>query len=205
MVWENRVWQVLLSLVMLAGLGLVLVGCDSVGTRYPLSADPQPIDVEQFEGAWMMENDVIHIHYDSQGVARMAGVEWDDQADAFKLNQAEIIVAEGAGHNYISLGIAEDEAAEAGKFDEYMLVQYYFTDEPDMVIWMPVSGAFAEAVESGKLKGEITKGEMSTSVLLTDSGETIIKFLDDPENDDLFQYREPLILRKISKSEVKDK
>ena len=202
---ENRVWQVLLSLVMLAGLGLVLVGCDSVGTRYPLSADPQPIDAEQFEGAWMVDNDVIHIHYDSQGVARMAGVEWDNETDSFKLNEAEIIVAEGEGHNYMSVGIADDEAAEAGKVEEYLLVQYYFTDEPDMVIWMPISGAFVAAVESGKLKGEITKGEMSSSILLTDSGETIIKFLDDPENDDLFEYREPMILRKISKSGVKDK
>ncbi|MCP4709531.1 MAG: hypothetical protein GY869_12965 [Planctomycetes bacterium] len=198
---EDRVWQVFL--VMMSGL--ILVGCETVGTKYPLSAEPQPIDAEQFEGAWMVDDSVIHIHFDSKGVARMAGVEWDEQADAFKLNEAEIIVAEGDRHNYMSLGIVEDESKGPGGESQYMLLQYYFTEAPDMVIWTPVSGAFAEAVESGKLKGEITKGEMSSSVLLTDSGSVIVEFLDDPENGDLFEYREPMILRKITKSKVKDK
>jgi hypothetical protein len=168
-------------------LALVVAGCSSVMTQYPLSAQPKPVDKDKFEGIWI--EGPIHVHFASNGVARIAAVEWGE--DQFGLFQGEMIVTEGKKDNFISVRIEAESA--------WHLRQYKFTVNDDLLVWEPNSDAFAVAIETNLLLGSVQKSSMGTpNVEVTDSPDEMLDFLNDPERRDLFNYRNPQVLRRIA-------
>ena len=91
----------------LFGLAIIVAaGCSSVTTQQPLSSDPKPIDHEAFEGAWQADDQILHIRFSSDGVAHIAGIGWED--NQFRMEQGEVIVAEGDKHNFLSARFREE-------------------------------------------------------------------------------------------------
>jgi len=181
----------LLPLFLLLAL-LVGSGCSSVQTTHPLSSDPKPIDKEKFEGAWLFEEGIINVKFAEDGVAKFVALKWKN--DTFLLIQAEAIVAEGENSNYISFRILEGD----GKSELYFFSQYQFTDDGDLIMWFPNISEFEKMVESKRLQGVVDKSEYSTDIHIKNEPESLLKIIDDPDNMKLFEYRNPMILKKIA-------
>lgn len=182
-------------MLLLVAAMLVAPGCSSVKTTQPLSSNPEPIDQDKFEGVWLLDDSVVHVQFSSNGVAKIAGLEWED--DRFQINRAEAIVTKGNKHNFISLRCQEDD----GKWDGYYFLPYKFTHQGDLVLWPPVPGAFEGMIEKKKLQGIVKKDEYTTAITITNAPARLLEVIDDPDNLNLFNYREPTILKKVAEND----
>ena len=180
-------------IALLSGVILLLsVGCSAVTIKDPLSENPEPIDQEKFEGTWLMDDEVFHVKFGSNGVAQIAGMEWE--SNQFHIVHAEVIVTKGDKHNFLSVRVQED-----GEWmDEYFFLSYIFSENGDLVVWSPDVDMFEDKIENGHLQGVITEGKYSTHVSITNSPLKLLKLINDPENMKLFEYGDPTIIRKIS-------
>ena len=169
----------------------LLCGCSTVTITQPLTKDPKPINQEEFEGVWILEDQSIHIKFGSDGIARIATLEWKD--DRFELKRGEMIVTPGKAHNFLSVRFQEDGEWES----RYHFLPYKFTDQGDLVLWPPKIGEFEKAVAKQQLKGSIKKGEHSTHVTITDAPDKVLEFINAPDKMNLFKYRDPLVLHKL--------
>jgi hypothetical protein len=182
-----------LSLPLLLIALLVASGCSSVTTTHPLSSNPKPIDQEEFEGAWLADDQTFHVKFSSNGVAKIAGVEW--KSNQFHIVHGEMIVTEGDEHNFLSVRFQED-----GEWmEDYFFLPYTFTEQDDLILWAPDTDVFEELIEKKQLQGIIKKGKYSTNITITNAPAGLLEIINDPENLKLFEYREPTILRKITK------
>jgi hypothetical protein len=169
----------------------VLGGCASVTSQRPL---PQAVDAKEqarFEGEWVSDGQVIYLRFGEDGVGRFAGVDW--KQGRFQLDEGEIIVTKGPVRSFLSARIKENGTWE----QHYYFAEYLFADSGDLVLWLPNVRAFADAVAKGKLAGVVEKGKHTQSVMLTSPPEKLLAFLSDPANSMVFDYREPMILRKL--------
>lgn len=169
----------------------VLAGCSSVTVKQPLPSMADAAELAAFEGEWVSEGQILYVRFGADGIGRFAGVDWKE--DRFSLDEGEIIVSKGAEKGYLSVRLMEN-----GKWlDNYYIAQYRFTGQGDLILWLPDIVAFADAVGKGKLDGVVEKGSHTGSVALTSTPEKLMAFLNDPANGALFDYREPMIIKKL--------
>ena len=173
---------------------LLTLGCSSVTTRHPLSNNPEAIDHEKFEGVWLVDDDeVLHVKFTGNGIARIAGFEWE--SDQFNITHVEMIVTEGDEHNFLSVRFQEE-----GKWmDDYYFLACKFTEKGDLVLWLPNVDAFEEAIGKKKLSGIINEDQYSTNITITDVPEKLFEYINGPDNLNLFDYKEPIIIYKITR------
>jgi hypothetical protein len=169
-------------------------GCTLVLTELPVSSQPCPIDRDQLEGTWQLKDGAIQVRFSDDGIARLATLDWVD--DHFEKLEGEMIVAPGREYNYVSLRGQErsDQAVEG----EYLLAQYRITDGGELLLWIADNQAFERAIEEQHLAGTVSRERYSTTILVTAAPEALVAFLDDPDNGPLFDYTEPLVLRRIA-------
>ena len=181
--------------IVLGFIGIVAIfvaGCDTVTMWQPLSAAPQPIDREQFEGAWRVGGSgIFHIRFGEDGVGRIAAVDWEN--GEFSIRHGQMIVTEGQAHNFLSVRFQEDDEWQA-----YHLAQYRFTEQGDLILWLPNIKTFEKAVEDNALRGMVEMRRHSTHVVLTGDPAVTLLFIDDPENLTLFDYRNPIVVKKLA-------
>lgn len=171
---------------------LLFAGCSTVATKHPLSKQPKPIDREKFEGVWLMDDETVHVRFASNGVARIAALEWKD--DQFEIARGEMVVTEGKEHNLLCVRFQED----AKWMDRYYFLQYEFTDQGDLVLWLPDGDAFEQAIKRKRLRGTISK-QHGTDITITSPPENLLEFINDPGDVKLFKHREPIVLQKVVK------
>lgn len=171
--------------------GFLLTGCSVVTTRQPLTAHPKAVDREKFEGVWSVGQDALTARFSADGILRVAGVEWQD--DRFRLVEMELIVTEGKERNFLSVRYQEDGEWAEG----YVLCQYAFTHQGDLIIWQPDVDVFEEAIRSERLEGSVEKSRYSTTVTVTNPPDALLRFIDQPQDLRLFHYTEPMVLRKL--------
>jgi len=170
---------------------LALSGCSFVTTQHPLSSAPEAVDRDKFEGAWLSEEEVVFIRFASNGVARLAGLDW--QEDRFQMLQGEMIITGAKKGNYLSVRFEEE-----GKWqNRYYLIQYKFTDQGDLLLWFPNEDIFAKAVEGGLLAGEVKPEAHHDDIFITDAPGKVLHFLENPGPLRLFNTDQPLILKKV--------
>lgn len=175
-----------------------ICACSAVSTSYPLNNRPTPVDQERFEGTWMLEGGTVSLRFAQDGVAHIAGVEWE--GGKFRMVQGEMIVALGVPTNYLSIRFDDQ-----GKWlEQYALVRYKFTDQGDLVIWLPDPEAFESVIEAKELKGVIERDRYSCEILLTEPPDSLIRFMNDPQRQNLFNYHEPMVLKRIVWPEKND-
>ncbi len=180
----------LASLVLVAAV----CGCSSVTLQQPLSSAGSVADKEKFEGLWVIDDQPIVVRFTEDGVGQVAVVEWKE--DAFQLVRGEFVITESKPNNFVSLRFQEN-----GQWPErYHFVQYSFTPQGDLLLWIPDISRFEEAVTDGLLAGEVMKQQHSTEVRLSGSSEAVLQFLSDAGQPDLFRYREPIVLRRQGSS-----
>jgi hypothetical protein len=174
------IWVVLLSL-----------GCSSVTTVQPLPWKIEAGDQERFEGTWLVGDDSLQIRFADNGVARFAGLDWED--GQFQLEQGEMIICRGDHLGFLSVRTRED-----GEWmNHYYLVQFKFTDPGELVLWLPNVDAFADAIAQNRLEGTVDGDGSGTDVTITSGPDALLELIDVGDDRALFDYREPIILKKV--------
>jgi hypothetical protein len=171
------------------------MGCASVTIRQPLPAKSDAAEQAMLEGEWVSEGQIIYVRFGENGIGRFAGVDWKE--GRFQLDEGELIVTKGEGKSFLSVRVKE-----SGVWDErYYFAQYRFTEPGgNLVLWLPDTKAFGDAVAKGKLEGVVEKGKHTQSVTISSKPEKVLEFLNDPANGALFDEKEPMILKKLVRS-----
>lgn len=177
---------------MVIGTVLVSLGCSSVTTIQPLPWKIETADQERFEGTWIFADGSLQIRFAATGVARFAGLDWED--DRFQLERGEMTICHGEELDFLSVRTEEDGTW----MDRYYLVQYRFTDEGDLVLWLPNAEAFADAIAQGRLEGTVEGEDCCKDVTITGPPDALLALIDDADDSELFDYREPMILRRVT-------
>jgi hypothetical protein len=182
-------------IIVLAMLVVILgAGCSSVTTVNPLSLETKPLDKDKFEGTWLLGKESVSVRFASNGVARIAGVRWEN--DQFRLEQREMIITEGEEYNFLSIRFEED-----GKWtNQFFFLQYHFTEEGDLLLWLPNSKVFEEAIKTNRLQGV----KHNSGVIITNTPGELLKFINNSDNLQLFEYREPIVVKKVAGQENAD-
>jgi hypothetical protein len=178
--------------VLVSWVVLLSLGCSSVTTVQPLPWKTEPGDQDRFEGTWLVGDDSFQIRFTESGVARFAGLDWED--DQFRLEQGEMIICRGEHLGFLSVRTRED-----GEWtDHYYLVQFKFTDPGELLLWLPEADAFADAIAHNRVKGTVDGDGTGTDITITSPPEALLDLIDDPEDLELFDYKSPLILRRVT-------
>jgi hypothetical protein len=167
------------------------MGCASVTIQRPLPARIDASEQAMFEGEWVSEGQIIYIRFTDNSVGRFAGLDWKD--GRFQLDEGEIIVTKGQEKSFVSVRVKEN-----GVWDErYYFAQYRLTEAGDLVLWLPDTKAFGDAVAKGSLAGTVEKGKHTQSVTISSEPEKVLAFLNNPAHGELFDSKEPMILKKL--------
>lgn len=170
---------------------VLFCGCSTVTMSRPLSEDPKPLDQRKFEGTWIVNGGALALRFAENGIAKFASVDWKD--DEFHLVRGEMIVTHGLNRHFLSLRIEED-----GQWmNSYLLLQYRFTEDGDLLVWEPVFEAFEEAINRGSLQGAISKQKYSKNIDITSDRKVILNFIDAREEKGLFKYQEPNVFKRV--------
>ncbi len=182
-----------LTLPLLVIAAVFLCNCSSVSTPYPLTSKPTAIDKKEFEGSWLVDDGqkILQVKFADDGVAHIAGLDWKD--DHFEMVRGEMVIVEGNEHNFLSIRFEEKAKWE----DSYFFVAYKFSDQGDLVFWVPKAKEFNKAIQK-----KLLRGEGKDSVSITSSVEELLKVLNNPGDLILFDYKSPMVLRKIAKEKA---
>jgi len=190
-IMKFKVFYAMIRVPLLALALLYSAGCSSVMIEEPLPGNPEPFDQRSFEGTWLFDGNVVELKFGSNGTAKIAGLEWKD--DQFQLWQQELIVTKGTRHNFLSL-----RAEENGELmEDYFFAAYTFSDNGDLIVWIPEEDAFEKLVSEDVLEGSVTKGKSSKNILITSPPAKLLEILNDRKNRELFDYTEPIVFRKL--------
>jgi hypothetical protein len=168
-----------------------LVGCASVTIQQPLPAKIDAAEQALFEGEWVSEGQIIYVRFGDKGIGRFAGVDWKE--GRFQLDEGEIFVTKGVDKSFLSVRIKENGVWD----DRFYFAQYRFTEPGDLVLWLPDTKAFGDAVAKGKLEGVVEKGKHTQSVTISSKPEKVLAFLNDPASGALFDEKEPMVLKRL--------
>ncbi len=171
----------------------LFISCSSVTIKYPISNSPDTVENKKFEGIWLVDDDdVIHVKLDNNGIVKIAGLEWEN--NEFSIMPGEMIISAGDEHNFLSVRFQEDNKW----MDNYYFLMYKFTEKGDLVLWLPNAAVFEKAIYANHLQGVIETGQYSKDIIITDSPEKLLSFINDSHNQDLFDYKEPIVLYRIT-------
>jgi len=180
--------QILLSLSIL----LLVSGCSSVRTKYPLINNPDESEQDKLEGAWLLDNEMIfYIGFPSTGLVQIAYVECG--SNKFNIVRGAGTVTKSNKRGFISFRFPGVEYWN----EDYMLFEYASWRD-DLILWGPNDEAFEDLIKKATLKGyKKTTGD-STFLTITNTSEEVLEVIGKPEYKDLFDYRQPHLLRKIT-------
>ncbi len=190
---HERRWMAVISLV-----SLFLVGCDSAKSIQPLSNEETSTLDERLIGAWDAADRTKDEGTDIFWIGKKQGskkalelvtvVFKEDQT--LETVRVPMFVRHGQA-NYLSVDLAsvQKEWDETGP--SWYFFKYEMPDDRTVILYAPKIETLREAVRQGKLKGALLKprpfwlfglipvtGPMVGGVLLEDSPEKIVSFLD---------------------------
>lgn len=168
----------------LAILAVAAAGCSSVKTEHPVTDRPEALDKDRLEGAWLLEDEILHLKFGEDNVGRMASLEWKD--GEFRVKRGEFVVAHAGKGRYLSQR-SDDE--EAGFYD---LLAYDFTSNGDLVLRGEPTDEFERAVAEGRLRGKV-----NDDVVLASPSDTLLSFLSSSAPNQLFGGH-AMVLRKLT-------
>lgn len=169
----------------------LLAGCSSVVTVQPLPQTRDQREHALLEGEWLSEDSVVSLRFASDGVGRIAALDWRD--DRFQIEEARLMICKGVAGSYFTVRVREHGAWE----DNYYFARYRLTSRGDLLVWVPTVDVFRAAVAAGRLEGTVAKGKWGTSVTVTSAPEKLLAFLEGRHNGNLFEWEEPIILRRL--------
>jgi len=178
----------------LVAVFLFAAGCSSVSSMHPVGVADAELG-ERLTGTWEANGESVHIHHIADGVIRIAGVQWKD--NAFKLSEFTATVTRNKLVGYVNLW-------HEGKEDEpttYSFMRILSVDDEHLVVVGPEVGAFKQAVNDGDLKGTVTERENSTSVVLKGEKGELDDYILPSRAGQQFSLSSPMVLRRLKEKD----
>ena len=186
-----------------AGICLSMASC--IDSKNPIS-DPEKAKVDQkFLGVWRMADkggDVIYYHVGlaggklPRGVLRAISIRHNKDGSVGGPDELLLFCTEAGNSRFLNVACV-DRKEDLEKLDQsgwnaklvnaYFIIKYELKDD-SLKLWQMDRNAKAKAIEAGKIKGEITKND----VTFTDTSENLAKFLADPANAGLFDAKDSI-------------
>ncbi len=173
----------------LAILAVAAAGCSSVQTEHPVTGRPQALDKDRLEGAWLIDDEILHLKFGGDNVGRMASLEWKD--GEFRVRRGEFVVANAGEGRYASLRFDDDEAGSYG------LLNYDFASNGDLLVRVEPTDEFERAIAAGRLRGQVKKDGDEMEIMLASPSDILLSFLSSASPSQLFGD-EAIILRKLT-------
>lgn len=175
-------------------LALLPIGCSQVYIREPVATTTSEELREDLEGAWILDDSVLHIAFDAKGIGETAMIERSEEDETFRLVPGEIAAVERDDRYFLSFRRADEEEEEADPI--YYWSEYRPTEESDLlVVWYVDVDRFEEAVAADELQGAIERGKHSVTVKIESETEQILQFLE--ETPEAIATREPIVLKRV--------
>jgi hypothetical protein len=179
----------------IAILTAFLTACGTVLIEQPFPLINPPVDKDQLEGSWQINDGFIVVAFDTNGMGHAAGIGWD--TDRFKLEEFAFITAAGPRNRYLCLMEATNGIAAAGP---YGLARYQLAETNRLTLTLANPEVFAHAVSNGVFRGSVERGsgekKKAPKVILTDPPERLLQLFDDPAQSNLFTEPKAMTFRK---------
>ena len=183
------------NLILIAIIAVFSSACSQWVSVNPLSL-PSVLD-KKLEGAWKVDSkdgDEVYLHIGKKTENTMVAVTVEHKDDG-SLDIAEIpfhVTMTGA-NNYFNIRYKDIDEDLSTEDDAYIFIKYSITDDGTLLLYQFDPDIIISAVQSGKLKGEITYREAKAapesadkeksasekrieSVRITDTSENMVKF-----------------------------
>jgi len=173
-------------------LSLVLASYSSITSTSLVGYDPLPIKKSIWQGAWLLNNQVVHVKVvdESKGELLLIAVDVDDSEKL--IHKMTAFVRKGKKYNYINIPSPDENPNYV--FAHFFMKNNILYAEP------PSYDVVLNAIETKQVKGIIPnsyKGSTHAgSIQLTDSSEKITLFL---EENNTFKYQENEKIKAIDK------
>lgn len=185
---------------------MLLAGCQRVTVSKPLPpAQLSDGERAELEGTWVSkwwayDTEVVYtVHFVCDSMAHVAWVDWND--DSYRLHEEELIVshgkprAEGRMWRFFSWH-------HPGKYDDqYQIMRFQYQAAGEVVVWLAAFEPFQNAVESGKLKGEVFHYGEDNIVRLTDPA-AVLRYIEEEDGANRFLYQDPIVLHKVAEGKI---
>ena len=190
-------------LLIVSVITLTVFGCSGVEIKAPLPAIANQNffgpDANQITGVWASANraqgrtpNYVFVERDDNGVFQMVMVRWKE--NEFETLRYEFVVSTG---NDILIMSARELPMDHEPKEAYVLCAFTITEGGDIVIWETDISAFEKLVADGVLQGSVSDG-FGKLVSLTSAGDEILTIIRSSDDRDLFKFKEPHVMRKIS-------
>lgn len=183
--------SILLLLVMVIAS---MTSCSSVVSKNLIGSTPAELDSEEWEGTWMTpDKHVVHLRVkdSAKGVLEAAYIE--EKNDKFVMESHELLVRKHGDWLWVNMKEGDDGTFLFGRITE--------PDDDQILAWSANPPGFADAVRSGKLKGELMKnpdGKESGSVRIEGLNDANLDAIQRGEIKDAFAWEHPLVLIKLT-------
>lgn len=188
-----KIHRPIIQFTVLLALG-ALSSCASVVSKQAIGETPAELKAEDWEGAWMTpDKHVVHLRVKdaAKGVLEAAYIE--EKNDKFVMESHDLLVRKHGEWLWVNMKEGDDGTFLFGRITE--------PDDDQILAWSAHPPGFADAVRSGKLKGELMKnpeGKESGSVRLEGLSDTDMQAIERGEFKDTFAWDHPLVLVKLT-------
>ena len=169
----------------LASLAIALLMASCASSRFPIGFDLEEDLSADLTGVWMNPEGHFHVHCDANGKLQVAGLEWQDDEEAFKVETASGPLKRLDDDLYV-LNLREADE------DQYMFALVSF-EEGRATVWGPDPGEIRSLVEAGKLEGELPQYGVTITM---DGGEAAKILSQEAELNGAFTWRKPMVFWK---------
>jgi hypothetical protein len=191
-------------LLIVSVITLTVFGCSGVEIKAPLPAIASQNffgpDANQITGVWASANraqgrtpNYVFVERDDNGVFQMAMVSWEE--NDFETMRYEFVVS--TGNDILIMSARAVSVNDLEPEEAYVLCAFTITEGGDIVIWETDISAFEKLVADGVLQGSVSDG-FGKLVSLTSAGDEILTIIRSSDDRDLFKFKEPHVMRKIS-------
>jgi hypothetical protein len=184
--------------VLLFAASLSLNACTVVRVDQPVGTNPVSLNPNEWNGAWVSDNSVIHLTVDEskKGLLTLSWIEnkGDDTKKALALSASVHIRESENAWLYASVLDPDKVENEKGKVAFWWGRIKKLDDR--IIVWAPVASKFADAVTAGELPGTV---EDDKYVWLSNLGPKHLEFIEDDETQMLFAWDAPGIYDRVAK------
>lgn len=170
-------------------IALLLIGCDTVTSLNQVGQLPLPLVKEQWQGAWLVENDVVHIKVidESKGHMLLYVVDVDAGVPDKVVQSYKVYVRKSSSSHYLNL-LDNDPSVEGYFFAKFK------RDDNQIQLWLPANKSIHKAVKSGTISGKTNQND--SSILLQATAQELDKFF--AANPDAFDVKPIWVMTRIT-------
>ncbi len=188
---NNKIWAVFLF--------LILSGCSSVTSKYPVGLENFAVIGNDWNGTWGSDEMAITILVkdEAKGIVQLAWIERN--LDKLKFQSVTCRIMKG--RKWLYANVLEASGENVGDFYFWAKVK---KDDNKIVIWRPSVAAFRDAVAAKRLQAASAAPDRTKEDAISDDS---VQIIDPPEvlvdlvessGSTYFEWEEPTTLVKIS-------